>query len=127
MLPALSRSFFRASVNGKDVAAAEVRYRLNSAWLSPASEIFGSPFDRANVLGVGSPDADGAEAISNGGGDGGEAQQVQVQVRSWDVARDLLKMHVLACKVRAERWVIQTGGSDMRNTRVCRSPFFVGE
>ncbi|CAM9852836.1 unnamed protein product [Scytosiphon promiscuus] len=91
MLPALSRSFFRASVNGEDAAAAEVRCLLNRAWLSPTSEIFGSPFDGENGLRAGLEDADGSQATST--------LQVQVRLRPWDVAKDLLKMHVLACKI----------------------------
>lgn len=99
MLPALSRSFFRAAVNAEDVAAAEARSLLNRAWLSPTSEMFGSPFDGINAMNIRSPDVDGACAISCGDGttSGG------VHLRPWDVAKDLLKMHALACKVRAEQ------------------------
>lgn len=97
LLPALSRSYFTTSVNGEDVAATEVRSVLDRAWLSSTSDLFDDPFE-----GVSGPDLTAvASAASVGSPDGAfECSNAQVQIRPWHVAKDLLKMHVLACKVR---------------------------
>lgn len=104
MLPALSRSFFSASVNVQDVAAAEVRSLFRRAWLSRTSDLYDDPL-KGNDMALGSG-LDGAAATSaaSTGLPGTVAQTsggaVQVPLRPWHVAKELLKMHILACKVR---------------------------
>lgn len=106
LLPALSRSYFSASVNSEDKASAEVRSLLDRAWLSTTSDLFGDPFKGA--FGPDSGSGSGpAAATSTASAGSPESPDValnnsiaQVQIRPWHVAKDLLKMHVLACKVR---------------------------
>eukprot|EP00752_Nemacystus_decipiens_P007282 g6518.t1 len=102
LLPALSRSFFSAPVNSEDKAAAEVRSLLNRAWLSSTSDLFSDP-----LKGVSGPDlvSGSSLAVATSTASAGSPNvalnysMTQVQLRPWHVAKDLLKMHVLACKV----------------------------
>ena len=103
LLPALSRSFFSASVNNEDKAAAEVRSLLDRAWLSSTSDLFDDPFKGVPDpnLGSGSALAAATSTASASSPDvAPSCSNAQVQIRPWHVAKDLLKMHVLACKVR---------------------------
>ena len=99
MLPALSRSCFSSSINSEDVAAAEVRSLLRRAWLSRISELFDDPckadLDDPDL------DADSAAFTSSAGAIPRQnpTHGAEVQVRPWHVAKDLLRMHVLACRV----------------------------
>lgn len=103
LLPALSRSFFSALVNSGDKAAAEVRSLLDRAWLSSTSDLFDDPFKGVSGpdLGSGSGLAAVTSTASTGSPDVAlNCGNAEVQIRPWHVAKDLLKMHVLACKVR---------------------------
>ncbi len=99
MLPALSRSFFSSTLNAEDVAAAEVRSLLERAWLSRISDLFEDPCKGDLELDLAA--ASGASASSAGG----EVRRNPdcgtdgLRVRPLHVAKDLLKMHVLACRV----------------------------
>lgn len=105
LLPALSRSYFSTSVNSEDVAAAKVRSLLDRAWLSSTSDLFDDPCKGLSGpgLGPGPGLAEAAAASAASPGSPGVALScsiTQIQVRPWHVAKDLLKMHVLACKVK---------------------------
>lgn len=100
MLPALSRSYFSSTVNAEDVAAAEVRSLLDRAWLSRISELFEDPCK--GDLGLDLAPASGASSSSAGdevSRRNPDCSADGVRVRPWHVAKDLLKMHVLACRV----------------------------
>eukprot|EP00903_Cladosiphon_okamuranus_P008959 g8573.t1 len=102
LLPAFSRAFFSTSVNSEDKAAAEVRSLLDKAWLSSTSDLFDDPFK-----GVSGPDLDAGSGLAaatsttsaSARDDAFNDSIAQVQIRPWHVAKDLLKMHVLSCKV----------------------------
>lgn len=106
MLPALSRSFFSASVNVQDVAATEVRSLLGRAWLTCTSDLYDDPFKGIDLAG-----ASAASTASTTASRGTVAQKggsaVQVPLRPWHVAKELLKMHILACKVRDKEHIDQ--------------------
>lgn len=80
MLPALSRSCFSALLNTDDFAAAEVQSILSRAWLSRVSELNDSFMGEEDV--------------------GEDLPDPQDVVRPWHIAKDLLRLHVAACKVR---------------------------
>lgn len=105
ILPALSRSFFSASANVQDVAAAEVRSLLGRAWLSRTSELYDDPLKGIDLVSLdsglgGATTASTTLTGSPGAVDQNSGGSVQVPLRPWHVAKELLKLHVLACKVR---------------------------
>ncbi|CAN0273364.1 unnamed protein product, partial [Ectocarpus sp. 12 AP-2014] len=124
LLPPLSRSFFSASFNPDDAAAAEVRALFDRAWLTRVSEMFDDPAkepamekDLANLellgaanVSTGSPGVvaqDGgasADAAAQGGdravaGTAAAAAAGRIKIHPWHLTKALLRMHVLACKI----------------------------
>lgn len=111
LLPALSRSYFSASVNSEDVAAAEVRSLLDRAWLSSTSDLFDDPIKEVSGPDLGSSPGLAVAASTTSAGSPDVALNcgiAKIPVRPWHVAKDLLKMHVLACKVRGTNPIFQS-------------------
>ncbi|CAM9653733.1 unnamed protein product [Ectocarpus fasciculatus] len=122
LLPVLSRSFFSASFNPDDAAAAEVRALFDRAWLTRVSEMFDDPSKgtavetySANQELLEAPNvsmgSSGVVAQEGGAAAGAAAQgrsgvvaaaaaaAARMKVHPWHLTNALLRMHVLACKI----------------------------